>query len=140
MDLTHAGPFLAANVQGVLMTLKRNGHPQASNIVYTYANGVARISVTAGRAKARNLSRDPRASLHVTSSDFGRFVVAEGTVDLSPVSTEPGDATGRELLDIYETIRRQPHPDHPEFFDAMVDDRRLVIRLNVDHVYGQLPG
>ncbi len=90
VDKSEADEFLTANKKGVLLTIRGNGRPQASNIVYTYADGVARISVTAGRAKTRNLARDPRASLHVTSSDFWAFVVAEGDVELSDVTEEPG--------------------------------------------------
>ena len=66
-------------------------------------------------------------------------MVADGDAELTPVSQKPGDAVGRELLDVYERIRGSAHPDPAEFFDAMVNDGRLVIRLHVDHVYGQLP-
>ncbi|MDH5503626.1 MAG: PPOX class F420-dependent oxidoreductase [Acidimicrobiia bacterium] len=140
MDLSNAEPFLSEHTHGVLMTLKREGRPQASNISYHYADGVARISVTDRRAKTRNLRRDPRGSLYVTSKDFWRFVVAEGTAELSDITTSPGDSAGQELLEVYNAISAEPHPDPDEFFRAMVADERLVIRLSVERVYGQLPG
>ena len=140
MDLSNAAPFLSEHNHGVLMTLKRDGRPQASNISYHYADGVARISVTDSRAKTRNLRRDPRGSLYVTSKDFWRFVVGEGIAEFSEVTTSPGDAAGQELLDVYNAISAEPHPDPDEFFQAMVDDQRLVIRLRIESVYGQLPG
>lgn len=140
MDLDAANPFLHEHSHGVLMTIKRDGRPQASNISYAYDHGVARMSVTDSRAKTKNLRRDPRASLHVTSKDFWRFVVAEGTVKLSRVTTTPGDAAGQELLEVYNAISPVAHPDPDEFFAAMVADQRLVIRMNVQRVYGQLPG
>lgn len=140
MDLSAAVPFLSKHTHGVLMTLKRDGRPQASNISYHYADGVARISVTDSRAKTRNLRRDPRGSLYVTSKDFWRFVVAEGTAELSDITTSPGDSAGQELLEVYNAISAEPHPDPDEFFQAMVDDQRLVVRLSVERVYGQLPG
>lgn len=139
MNLDQANDFLAENRHGVLMTIKSDGRPQASNISYHYADGVARMSVTDSRAKTRNLRRDRRASLHVASSDFWRYVVAEGTAELSAVTSTPGDAAGQELLDVYNLISHVPHPDPDDFFAAMVTEARLLIRLRVDRAYGQLP-
>ncbi len=120
-------------------TLRADGHPQASNIAYSFADGLIRISVTADRAKTKNLRRDPRASLHVTSSDFWRFVVADGIAELSPLAAEPGDPTTLALREVYEHVRGEPHPDWGEFDEAMVRDQRLVISIRPTHVYGQLP-
>jgi hypothetical protein len=62
-------------------------------------------------------------------------VVVEGRGELSPVSTEPGDATGRELADVYRAVQGE-HPDWNDFFAAMVRDRRLVVRLHPERAYG----
>jgi len=129
--------LLADRTMGVLVTLKRDGRAQLSNIGYCFDDGVARISVTADRAKTRNLTRDPRASLHVTTPDFWRWAVAEGTAELSDLTVEPGDAVGRELLALHDAVQQQPHPDPDEFFAAMVKDRRQVVRLRVERLYGQ---
>ena len=123
----------------MLLTLRADGRPQASNIAYSFADGVIRISVTADRAKTKNLRRDSRASLHVTSGDFWRFVVADGVAELSPIAAEPGDATTRALREVYEHVRGEPHPDWADFDQAMIRDHRLVISLRPTHVYGQLP-
>ncbi len=129
--------LVADHRRGVLVTLKRDGRPQLSNIAYGVDGRVVRISVTANRAKTRNLAADPRASLHVTTPDFWRWAVAEGTVELSPLTTEPGDAVGQELLALHDAVQQQPHPDPAEFLTAMVADRRLVVRLHVERFYGQ---
>ena len=129
VDADAAQTFLADHHQGVLVTLRGDGSPQSSNIAFHFADGVARISVTVDRAKTRNLARDPRAVLHVTGESFYQYVSASGTAELSPVSTEPGDATGQELLDLHDAVAPEPHPDPDEFFQAMVDDHRLVIRF-----------
>ena len=139
MDIEHAGPYLAGTHKGALVTLHADGRPQVSNIAYHYAGGVIRISVTAGRQKSRNLARDPRAAVHVSDGNWGQWVVAEGRAELSPVSTEAGDSVGRALLELYESITGSVHPDRADFLAAMVKDRRLLIRLPVAHVYGQLP-
>jgi PPOX class probable F420-dependent enzyme len=138
MDAAVAEPFLAHRHQGVLITLRKDGSPQSSNIAYHLADGVARISVTADRAKTKNLARDPRAVLHVVGESFYQYVSASGTVELSPVSTEPGDATGQELLALHDAVSPEPHPDPDEFFQAMVDDHRLVIRFTPDRYTGMV--
>ena len=138
MDADTAQSFLADHHQGVLITLRKDGSPQSSNIAFAVADGVARISVTADRAKTKNLARDPRAVLHVTGESFYQYVSASGTAELTPVSTEPGDATGQELLDLHDAVAAEPHPDPDEFFQAMVDDRRLVIRFTPDSYAGMV--
>jgi PPOX class probable F420-dependent enzyme len=138
VDRQAAENFLGAHNHCVLITLRRDGRPQSSNVVYTYTDGLIRISVTADRAKTRNLMRDPRASVHVNSDDFWQYVVADGAAELSTVSIVPGDEVGRELAEINEAISGEPHPNWGEFHQAMVDDQRLVIRLRPDHFYGQV--
>ena len=55
----------------MLVTQKRDGRPQLSNIIYAVDDaGVVRISITADRAKSKNLARTPLASFHVTRDDF----------------------------------------------------------------------
>ena len=133
--------FVTENRWGVLATIKADGRPQLSNIGYAYDRdaAVVRISVTADRAKTRNLQRDPRSSLHVTSQDFWTWVVLEGTADLTPVAADPHDGTVEELVAYYRGVNGE-HPDWDEYRQAMVAERRLVVRLSVDHAYGQLPG
>jgi len=139
MDLQQAIDYLEPRHAGVLMTLRRDGRPQASNISYAWLDGAACVSVTDDRAKTRNLRRDPRASMHVTSSDFWSYVVVDGTAELSPVAAEPGDATCLALRRVYEGIRGEPHPDWADYDAAMIRDRRLVLRLRPTHAYGFRP-
>jgi PPOX class probable F420-dependent enzyme len=129
--------LLASRTHGVLATLKKDGRPQLSNVSYTYddATGLVRISVTDSRAKTRNLRRDPRASLHVESTDGWGYAVAEGIAELTPVATTPDDATVEELIDVYRAIGGE-HPNWAEYRQAMVDDGRVVIKLPVTRTYG----
>ena len=136
-DVAALQTLVAEHNRGVLVTLKRDGRPQLSNIAYALDGGVLRISVTTDRAKTKNLARDPRASLHVTTPDFWRWVVAEGMAELSPLTTAPGDEVGVELLALHDTVQKKPHSDPDEFFAAMVTDRRQVVRLHVERFYGQ---
>lgn len=131
-----ARTFLAAHHWGVLATIKRSdGRPQLSNVAYGVTDGRVRISVTDSRAKVANVRHDPRVSLHVSQDDFWGYVVAEGTAELSPVAKEPGDATCAALLELYETIRGESHPDPDEFARAMVAEGRLELSFVPEHLY-----
>jgi PPOX class probable F420-dependent enzyme len=135
MDLTEAVEFAGARRQGVLCTLRRDGRPQLSNIVYVLDGGVVRISVTDDRAKTRNLRRDPRASLYVPGDNFGTYVVLDGEVELSPVAADPADAVNEELMAMYRQVAGE-HPDWDDFRRAMVRERRLVLRFRPARAYG----
>jgi PPOX class probable F420-dependent enzyme len=130
-----ADRFLAERHKGVLVTLKSDGRPQLSNIVYALLAGRVRVSLTADRAKTRNLARDPRVSLHVTSDDFWRYLVVEGEAELSPIASEPGDAVCRRLLALHDAVASEPHPDPAEFHQAMVAEGRLELSFAVQHRY-----
>ncbi|MFK0171895.1 PPOX class F420-dependent oxidoreductase [Streptomyces sp. NPDC090306] len=129
--------LLAEGDSAVLVTLKRDGRPQLSNVNYAFdaAEGVVRVSITDDRAKTRNLRRDPRASFHVTTPDRWAYTVVEGTADLTPVAADPHDGTVEELVRLYRDVQGE-HPDWDDYRAAMVRDRRLVLRLPVEHVYG----
>ncbi|MDX3850762.1 PPOX class F420-dependent oxidoreductase [Streptomyces sp. AK02-01A] len=133
--------LLADTRRGVLTTIKSNGRPQLSNVLYSAdpAARLIRVSATADRAKSVNLRRDPRGSLHVTSPDFGIYAVAEGTAELTPVASEPDDATVEELIEMYRALAGE-HPDWDDYRAAMIRDRRLVIRLHVERLYGGTGG
>ncbi|MFP3907679.1 MAG: PPOX class F420-dependent oxidoreductase [Acidimicrobiales bacterium] len=127
--------LLETSQKGVLVTLKRDGRPQLSNIIYAVTDDVVRISVTDTRAKTKNLRRDPRASMHVTSDDFWSYAVVEGDAELSPVAADPADDTVEELVALYRAMRGE-HPDWDDYRASMVRDRRLVVRLPVTRIYG----
>jgi PPOX class probable F420-dependent enzyme len=138
MDLETALAFVREHRHGVLVTQKQDGRPQLSNILYAVgAGGVIRVSVTADRAKTKNLARDPRASLHVTREDFYAYVVLEGDVALGPVAQSPDDAGTQELVDLYRSLAGE-HPDWDDYRKAMVREQRLVAELTPTRAYGML--
>ncbi|MGI5459507.1 PPOX class F420-dependent oxidoreductase [Streptomyces sp. CA-249302] len=122
---------------GVLVTLKRDGRPQLSNVSHHYDpdERILLISVTDDRAKTRNLRRDPRASYHLSSPDRRAYTVVEGTAELTPVARDPHDDTVEELVRYYRGVLGE-HPDWDDYRAAMVRDRRLVVRLKVERAYG----
>ena len=120
---------------GVLVTIKRDGRPQLSNITYLYDGERIRISLTDDRAKTRNLRRDPRASLYVNGPRGRSYVVVEGKAELTPVAADEQDEVVEQLVAYYRDAAGE-HPDWDDYRRAMVADRRLLFTMTIDHVYG----
>jgi PPOX class probable F420-dependent enzyme len=122
---------------GSLITLKRDGRPQASVVIHVWdpARRAVLISVTDDRAKTRNLRRDPRASYQVVSPDLTAWAVGEGFAELTPPAADPHDDTVEALVDLYRRLAGE-HPDWPEYRAAMVADRRVVLTLPFERAYG----
>ena len=61
MQISEAIEFVAERKNAMLLAIKSDGRPQSSNVVYVVNDaGQILISVTEGRAKTKNLRRDPR--------------------------------------------------------------------------------
>ncbi|MEU0466013.1 PPOX class F420-dependent oxidoreductase [Amycolatopsis sp. NPDC006131] len=122
----------------VLATIKSNGLPQLSPVTPYYDRdaGVIYVSMTEGRAKTRNLRRDPRAALEVTSSDGWAWATAEGPVTLTGPGTDPHGPEVEALVDYYRKAAGE-HPDWAEYREVMVSDRRVLMTLKVERVYGE---
>ncbi|GAA3387724.1 PPOX class F420-dependent oxidoreductase [Streptomyces roseoviridis] len=130
--------LLATSRLGVLATLKADGRPQLSPVMPYYDAGTdtVYVSMTEGRAKTVNLRRDPRAALEVTSEDGWSWATAEGTVTLTGPGTDPYGPEVEALVEYYRLAAGE-HPDWEEYRSVMVADRRVLMRMPVDHVYGQ---
>jgi uncharacterized protein len=133
--------LISGNTLGVLVTIKRDGRPQLSNVVYHFdSRDVAvEVSVTEPRAKTRNLRRDARASLYVRSDDGWAYAVAEGDATLTPPAAAPDDDTVEALVALYRNISGE-HADWDDYRRAMVDDRRVLLTMPITHLYGLPPG
>ncbi|MEM9564056.1 MAG: PPOX class F420-dependent oxidoreductase [Actinomycetota bacterium] len=140
MELDTALDWAANRTNGVLITIRRDGRPQSSDIAYRVVDGQIEISVTDGRAKTNNLKRDPRAVLHVTDPGAWSYLSIDGTVELTPTTTDPGDATADALVEYFRAVAGKEHPDWDEYRQAMVDEGRLLIRLTPGSAVGQING
>lgn len=133
--------LLAESRIGVLATIKSNGLPQLSPVtpIYDRDNGVIYVSMTDGRAKTVNLRRDPRAALEVTRSDGRAWATAEGNVTLTGPGTDPHGPEVEALVNYYRGAAGE-HPDWEEYRSVMVSDRRVLMTLKIERVYGEKLG
>lgn len=130
--------LLADSRIGVLATIKRDGRPQLSPVTpfYDRGDGLIHVSMTDGRAKTANLRRDPRATLEVTSPDGWAWATAEGTATLTGPGTDPHGPEVEALVRYYRSAAGE-HPDWDEYRAVMVSDRRVLMTMTVDRVYGE---
>ncbi|RZQ65872.1 PPOX class F420-dependent oxidoreductase [Amycolatopsis suaedae] len=129
--------LLADSRLGVLATIKANGLPQLSPVTPTYHRdrGVIHVSMREGTAKVVNLRRDPRAALEVTSADGWAWATAEGPVTLTGPGTDPNGQEVDALVAYYRAAAGE-HPDWAEYRSVMVSDRRVLMTLTIEKVYG----
>jgi PPOX class probable F420-dependent enzyme len=130
MTEAEARAFVGRHHRGVLATLKRDGRPQLSNVVYALDDdGRIKVSTTRTRAKARNLRRDPRVSLAVQGDTWQEYLVVEGTAEVLD-----GDVLA-DLRRVYEKVQGKPHPNWDEFDAAMRRDGRVLIAITIERYY-----
>lgn len=131
-DIEKARRFVAANHHGVLVTYRRDGNVQTSPVTAGIdAQGRVMISVTEDRAKTRNARRDARVALCVFNDKFfGPWVQVEGTAQFAD-GADRVDA----LVEYYRTLSGE-HPDWDDYRAAMIRDRRVLLRFEIERAAG----
>jgi len=136
VDIGRAVSFIAGNPRAVLATTRSDGRPQLSPVVAAVdADGRVLISTRETAIKAKNLARDPRASLcAINDGFFGEWVQAEGNAELIHLP---------EALPLLEDYYRRISGEHPDWEDyraAMRRDKRLIVRITIDRAGPDVSG
>ena len=136
MDIGRATSFLSSHPRAILATTRSDGRPQLSPVVVAVDDdGRVLISTRETAIKAKNLAKDPRASLCAISDGFfGEWVQVEGDAELIHLP---------DALPILEDYYRRISGEHPDWADyraAMHRDRRLIVRLTIDRAGPDVSG
>jgi PPOX class probable F420-dependent enzyme len=123
-----ARAFLRDNHQAVLATFRHDGRPQLSPVAAGLDDeGRVEISSRDTAMKVKNLRRDPRISLCLLGPTwYGRWGQVEGTAE---IVDQP------EALDLLVGYYRRisgEHPDWDEYRQAMIDEKRVLVRFAID--------
>ena len=127
MDLDEARGFLREHHRGILATIRKDGRPQMSAIsVGADDQGRAVISTREDAYKTRHIRRDPRVSVCVLSEDFWNWIQIDGTATVVslPEAMEP-------LVEYYRAVAGE-HPDWDDYRRAMEDQRRVILRIDIE--------
>jgi PPOX class probable F420-dependent enzyme len=127
VDPQRVRDFARSHHRAVLATSRADGRPQLSPVtVGVDAEGRLVISTREAAVKARNLARDPRASVCLLNDGFfGEWLQAEGTAEIIRLP---------EAMDLLVGYYRQisgEHPNWDEYREAMRRDRRVLVRITV---------
>lgn len=139
LDIDDAVQWAAGHTPAVLITIKRDGGMQSSDVAFATLDGEFVVSLTADRAKTANMRRDPRIVLHVTAPSEWAYVSFSGEAVLSEVASEVDDEVTDRLVEYFRLVSGGEHPDWDEYRRAMVTDRRLMLHLRPTRAVGQLP-
>jgi PPOX class probable F420-dependent enzyme len=128
--------FIRANHRGVLATVRKNGEPQLSPVtVGVDDDGSLIISTREPAMKTSNVRRNGRASVCVfQDSFFGAWVQADGAAKIESL---PDALEG--LVRYYRLVAGE-HPDWDDYRNAMVRDRRVLLRIRIERVGPQRSG
>jgi PPOX class probable F420-dependent enzyme len=98
-------------------------------VVATDDDGALIVSTSETAAKTANLRRHPRAALCLfTDQFFGPWYQAEG-----PVTIESLPEAMEDLVRYYRLVLGE-HPDWDDYRSAMVRERRVLLRLQIERV------
>ncbi len=137
MELTDSQrDFLNDNHMSVFSTFRRNGAAQLSIVTSGLYDGAVAFTTTANRAKHRNLARDSRCSLLVSHHEWRPFLVVEGNAEVLSSDTTDAEALRTAFRDVYRAAAGKEHPDWEEYDRVMVEDRRVIVIVRPEHVYG----
>ncbi|MDX1658210.1 MAG: PPOX class F420-dependent oxidoreductase [Nitriliruptorales bacterium] len=128
--MTDHTEFIQEHHRAVLHTYREDGSPQLSPVVVVVDDeGRPLISTRETAVKAKNLARDPRLSLCVFTDEFyGPWIRVDGQAEIVHLP----DAMDL-LVDYYRRARGE-HDDWEEYEQAMRDQRRVIIRVDVEEV------
>lgn len=117
--------FLRPRHRGILATNRADGRPQLSPVTFGVdPEGRIVVSTYPGRAKTRNLRRDPRASMCVLSDEWNdAWVQVDGTAEVLdlPDALEP-------LVEYYRCVSGE-HPDWDGYRAAMARQGKSLVRI-----------
>jgi PPOX class probable F420-dependent enzyme len=125
VDVDALHDFVRDRHQGVLITTRGDGGPQASPVTCGLdAEGRIVIATYPSRAKTKNARRRPGVSILILSDEFNdAWVQIDGTAEVLDV---PEAVDG--LVDYFRCIAGE-HSDWDEYREAMVRQDKSLIRI-----------
>ena len=131
MKIAEAQKFLAENHRGVLVARKRDGWPQIT-LVTPGIDAQGRVIITSRGTtyKVKNIRRDPQVSMLVMGEQFSgsKYVQIHGTAEIISLP-EAMDL----LIDWHRRVRGE-HSNWDEYREKMKQERRVIVRINIESV------
>jgi PPOX class probable F420-dependent enzyme len=114
--------FLSEQRLGVLVTIRRDGTPQASPVAYLYEDGKIAISTVKRLAKVKNIRRDDRVTFCVVGQPpNARYVTIHGRAKV--IEDEIVEPTAK----IFRRVSDSPVPD--DFEELLRKQGRVILTI-----------
>ena len=138
MEFAEAQSFLETYHRGVVTTFRRSGAAQMSILACGPYMGAMTFVVRGNTAKLANLRKAPRCTVLTVSPDWRGYVVVEGTSTIHGWDNTDAAPLQLMLREAYTACGGGEHPDWEEYDRVMKEERRAVVMVQPQHVYGRL--
>jgi PPOX class probable F420-dependent enzyme len=136
MDWKEALPLLQENHTGVAISVTPKGRAQATIVSTAVLDGKVGFASRDYTVKVKNIERTGRATVTVVKLDTRRYVTVEGPASIEPWKDTPAHI--KRLKDLYVAMGRGPKGADEEFARQMRDEKRNLILVAPESVYGSL--
>ena len=138
MELSEALPLLTEHHTAIATTVNAAG--RAQNTVVTTGLVDGKLAwISRGRTiKVKNIERTGRATVTVIKLDTRRYVTVEGPAVVHPWDDANADAMVKLLRATYIAMGRTADAERDGFEQRMADEKRSVIEVTPERVYGSL--
>ena len=131
MEIADAQKFLAVNHRGCLVARKRDGWPQMTLVSPAIdAQGRVILTTRGTTYKVKNIRRDPRVSLLVFGDQFhgSKYVQIHGPAEVIALPE------AKDLLIHWHRQTKGEHPNWDDYREKMREERRVILRINIEKV------
>jgi len=136
MDWKEALPLLQENHTGVAISVTPKGRAQATIVSTAVLDGKVGFASRDYTVKVKNIERTGRATVTVVKLDTRRYVTVEGPASIEPWKDTPAHI--KRLKELYVAMGRAPKGTDEEFAQQMRDEKRNLVLVTPEGVYGSL--
>lgn len=136
MTIDDIRPFLETQHMGVVTTYRESGSAQMSILLSGFYRGSVAFVVRGNTAKLANLKRDPRCTAMTVKPDWSEYAVVEGTAEVRSWENTDPEELRLHLREVYTACGGGEHPNWEQYDAVMKQERRAVVMVSPDHVYG----
>jgi PPOX class probable F420-dependent enzyme len=136
MEWKEALPLLQQNHTGVAISVTPKGRAQSTVVSTAVLDGKVGFSSRSRTVKLQNIKQTGRATVTVIKLDNRRYVTVEGPASIEPWQDTPAHI--KRLKDLYTAMGRAPKGTDEEFAAQMRDEKRSVVLVTPERLYGSL--
>jgi len=136
MEWKEALPLLLQNHTGVVISITPKGHAQSTVVSAAVLDGKVGFASRPHTIKVKNIQRTGRAAVTVIKLDTRRYVTVEGPASVEPWQDTPAHI--KRLKDFYAATGRAPKGTDEEFAEQMRDEKRSLVLITPERIYGSL--